>query len=104
MEIKCIKCDVKLTFQTMNTRFTKISGKRLRSCHKCGEVLEKEMKAELFVEHYNGNDIYCFDGKYVPYWGCDYYFTTLEDCKNRIDSKCAVVNMDMFRTVMHMQR
>ena len=40
-----------------------------------------------FAEEYNGNQIYCVDGRFVPYWNCHYYFNTLEECKARIDCK-----------------
>lgn len=51
----------------------------------CNNECKDKWESQYFVEEYKGNKIYCIDGKYIPYFGSVYYFTTLEDCKKRID-------------------
>lgn len=45
-----------------------------------------------YIETYNNNDIYgsVEKSEYVPYYDCNYYFKTLQDCKDKINSKLAV--------------
>jgi hypothetical protein len=46
-----------------------------------------------YIENYKGNDIYGNEelSIYVPYYDCGYYFTTLEDCRCRIDNKIGIL-------------
>lgn len=57
----------------------------------CSEECFDKYTEQFVVEIYNGRKIYCieFDGekRYMPYWGCGYYFTDIEDCKTRMDLK-----------------
>ena len=52
----------------------------------CSEGCKHKDEEQYFVEEYNGNKIYCVDGKYMPYLECDYYYDSIEDVKNRIDN------------------
>jgi len=76
-----------------------LHGKRITwYCKNCIEDRQKELQESAFVEEYNGHNIYINElGGYHPYWGSHYYFTTLKDCRARIDNKtCAVVSVGMF--------
>jgi hypothetical protein len=90
VKIFCKYCDEQLSYTNINTRSVDFSGKRIRGCRDCAEKEQVKMQDKYFIEEYNGNKIYCIDGNYIPYWGCGYYFKTLEDCKIRMDSKVAV--------------
>lgn len=57
----------------------------------CSEACKNTYESRFFVEEYKGNKIYCIDGKYVPYFDCNYYFETLEDCKKRIDLRSLAI-------------
>ena len=46
-----------------------------------------KIKKNRFVETYNEVDIYLFENRYYPYWGCTYSFNNIENCKTRIDMK-----------------
>ena len=65
----------------------------------CSDECKEKWEDQFFVEEYKGNKIYCINGKYVPYLNCAYYFTTLEDCKKRIDQPhVAYVSRKAWRT------
>ena len=70
----------------------------------CNEKCYEKYKEQFFVEKYNGNKIYKFilNDKpfYVPYFDATYGFNSLEDCKKRINSKCAVVDLNVYRAMM----
>ena len=35
---------------------------------------------------YRGHKIYCIEeNKYMPYFGCMYYYDTIEGCRSRVD-------------------
>lgn len=51
------------------------------------EIFKALKNGYNFVKSYNNTDIYEKDGKFVPYLGCHYCFTTIEDCMRRIDGK-----------------
>ena len=57
----------------------------------CNKHCYEEYIKQYQVEVYNGNPIYKIDvngiSRYMPYWGASYYFTTIEDCKKRMDIK-----------------
>lgn len=63
----------------------------------CNEQCYQEYCKQFYVETYNGSNIYMtsINGqeRYIPYMGCPYYFTTLEDCRKRLDKPyTSVVN------------
>jgi hypothetical protein len=67
----------------------------------CDENCYNEYWKRFYVETYKGNEIYkaSFENeeRYIPYRGCSYYFSSLQDCRNRIDQKnVSVMNPDMF--------
>lgn len=65
----------------------------------CSDECKEKWENQYFVEEYKGNKIYCIDGKYVPYLSCAYYFTTLEDCKKRIDKPhISYISREAWRT------
>lgn len=61
-------------------------GFGMRTMYVCCDECKDKWEEKDFVEEYKGHKIYCVNGKYIPYYGCSYYFTTLEDCKKRIDT------------------
>lgn len=73
----------------------------------CNEKCYEKYKEQFFIEEYHENKIYKFilDNKpfYVPYFEAAYGFNSLEDCKKRIDSKCAVVDLNVYRAMMNYQ-
>jgi len=101
MKLYCNECEIELGFSNINTNYTDITGKRLRVCKECGESVENKLKNKYFIEEYDGRPMYAKDGCYVPYWGCSYYFKTIEDCKSRMDNKTgASVNTRMLKSVL----
>ena len=74
----------------------------------CTKECYEDYKKDFVVETYNGNHIYCveIDGekRYMPYFEADYYFTNIDDCKKRIDTKnVAVVDAGMLFTLFKME-
>lgn len=52
----------------------------------CSEECKRKNEEQYFIEEYNGNKIYCVDGKYMPYLECDYWYDSIEGVRNRIDN------------------
>lgn len=52
----------------------------------CSEECKDKNEDQYFVERYKGNNIYCVDGKYMPYLECEYWYDTIEGVKDRIDN------------------
>lgn len=63
---------------------------KIKTCSSCANHYIDVVKTKYRVETYKGNDIYKKDGKYFPYWDCPYCFDTLQECKDRIDSKVGI--------------
>ena len=68
----------------------------------CSRECYEDYKKDFVVEIYDDQPIYCveMDGekRYMPYFEASYYFTTINDCKKRMDMKnFAVVNDDAFK-------
>ena len=83
--MECRQCGVEMTLRNIG-RLEGWGGIRVgRYCRNCGKQIIDKLKEECLVEEYKGNKIYMNDGRYVPYWGCHYYFTALADVKKRID-------------------
>ena len=95
MEIKmcCIKCGEKLSFSNWgNVR--DVNNKPIGCCKYCSKDVLTELKSQRYVETYKGNNIYILDGKYAPYWGCNYCFDNIDDCRASIDnSNVAIIPM-----------
>lgn len=52
----------------------------------CSEECKQKYEEQYVVEEYRGHKIYCIEGnKYMPYFGCMYYYDTIEGCRSRID-------------------
>ncbi len=91
--IKCKCCKEVLPTDTFENyakdihKITNVDGARLRGlyCTGCVDFAQAQIMNESFVEVYKGNQIYRKQGGYTPYWGCNYYFDTVEDCRLRID-------------------
>lgn len=87
MYLKCKECGERLTFENISS-VKDVDNSRIGAyCKEHGSELENELKQHRLVERYKGNEIYCKDEKYYPYWRCMYHFNTLEDCKKRIDDR-----------------
>ena len=52
----------------------------------CSEECKDNNEDQYFVEEYKGNNIYCVNGKYMPYLECEYWYDTIEGVKDRIDN------------------
>lgn len=52
----------------------------------CSEECKQKNEEQYFVEEYKGNNIYCVNGKYMPYLECDYWYDNIEEVKKRIDN------------------
>lgn len=76
-------------FKTWALVYKGYNSKARRSLF-CNEECYKAYIKQFEVEKYRGNSIYMVevDGekRYMPYWFSPYYFTTIEDCRKRIDS------------------
>lgn len=67
----------------------------------CTEKCYNDYKSNYIVEIYNNQPIYCIeiDGikRYMPYFEANYCFTSIDDCKKRMDAKhISVMNLGMF--------
>ena len=52
----------------------------------CSKECKDKNERQYFVEKYKDNNIYCVDGKYMPYLECEYWYDTIEGVKDRIDN------------------
>lgn len=88
MDIKFKCCDGKSDFGKNISRVRDVDGESIGVyCTKHGKQQEDLLKEKRFVEDYKENTIYFKDGCFYPYWGCRYFYLTLDACKNRIDNK-----------------
>lgn len=67
----------------------------------CTKECYEDYKKIFVVEIYNDRPIYCveIDGekRYMPYFEATYYFTSIDDCKKRMDMNgVAVVDLNMY--------
>lgn len=74
----------------------------------CTKECYEDYKQDFVVEVYNDQPIYCveIDGekRYMPYFEANYYFTTIDDCKKRMDMKnIAIVSDNIFKFMWTMQ-
>lgn len=51
----------------------------------CSNECKQNNEKQYFVEKYKGNNIYCVDGRYMPYLDCEYWYDNIDGVKNRID-------------------
>lgn len=52
----------------------------------CSKECKRKNEEQYFVEEYKGNKIYCVNGMYMPYLGCDYFYDSIEGVRGRIDN------------------
>lgn len=52
----------------------------------CSEECKQKNEEQYFVEKYKENNIYCVDGRYMPYLECDYWYDSIEGVRKRIDN------------------
>lgn len=89
--IYCKKCKNKLSFFNIY-ELRDVDCKRIGIfCNICGRDTEERLKEDRFIEEYKNNRIYLKDGRYYPYWECQYFFNSLEEVKVRIDDWCTGV-------------
>lgn len=99
--MKCINCGVSLTFSNWGN-IRDINNKPVLSCRNCANEILTKLKQDYYVETYKGQEIYCYDGRFVPYWGCAYYFDSIEGVRQRIDNKnVAIVPTDGWKAYGH---
>lgn len=63
-----------------------VTTHRLLNKTVCSEECKDNNEDQYFVEEYKGNNIYCVNGKYMPYLECEYWYDTIEGVKDRIDN------------------
>lgn len=86
-KINCKECVIELTFMNIR-RLEDLDGTKIGMyCNDCFPAAEAKIKLQRYVETYKGNEIYCKDGQYAPYWQAPYYFKSLEDARIRIDNR-----------------
>lgn len=61
-------------------------GDYIKYSNVCSEECKQKYEDQFVVEEYKGNKIYCVNGRYMPYFGCGYYFKTIDGVKERIDN------------------
>lgn len=84
--MQCKVCGKQMTsFYRGCVKTTHYHPSKTRSMYVCNEECKDKWESQYFVEEYKGNKIYCIEDKYIPYFGATYYFSSLEDCKKRID-------------------
>lgn len=52
----------------------------------CSEECKQKNENQYFVEKYKENNIYCVNGRYMPYLECDYWYDSIEGVRKRIDN------------------
>ena len=52
----------------------------------CSEECKQKNEEQYFVGGYKRNKIYCVNGMYMPYLGCDYSYDSIDGVRNRIDN------------------
>lgn len=52
----------------------------------CSEECKQKNENQYFVEKYKENNIYCVNGRYIPYLECDYWYDSIEGVRKRIDN------------------
>lgn len=87
MKLCCDKCNVALTFMNIG-RAMDVDSERIGThCKDCALEVENDLKQKRLVETYKGNDIFCKDGRYYPYWQSSYHYVKLDHVKKGIDDR-----------------
>lgn len=96
----CSTCGVELSFINFGS-VRDINNKVVKCCRNCAEPVLSELKEKRFVETYKDNDIYIFEGRYYPYWGCAYSYDAIDGARSRIDNKgIAIVPSELLGKVL----
>lgn len=86
---KCKCCGKQMTFNLRQiSEYPKTWHYKDGEVHRmpvCSEKCKINYESQYFVEEYHNHKIYCINGRYIPYFGCHYSFSSIEDCKRRID-------------------
>lgn len=94
MELVCPNCTAKLNdFCRGNYKgryFNPILQTVSFRCF-CTKECYENYKEQFVVDIHNNQPIYCIETngakRYMPYFESDYYFTNIDDCKQRMDMK-----------------
>ena len=52
----------------------------------CSIKCKQKNEEQYFIEEYKGTNIYCVNGRYMPYLHCDYWYDSIEGIRERIDN------------------
>lgn len=52
----------------------------------CSDECKRNNEDQYLVEEYKGNNIYCVNGRYMPYLEADYWYDNIEGVRKRIDN------------------
>ena len=52
----------------------------------CSIKCKQKNEERYFIEEYKGTNIYCVNGRYMPYLECDYWYDSIEGIRERIDN------------------
>lgn len=52
----------------------------------CSMKCKQKNEEQYFIEEYKGTNIYCVNGRYIPYLECDYWYDSIEGIRERIDN------------------
>jgi len=97
-KFKCLNCKKEIGEHDLKTFAVNLKGYdkngkiKLFCDQECYDLYKKQFEVEI----YNGCSIYAVEylgeTRYMPYWFSNYYFTNIEDCRNRIDmNKIAII-------------
>lgn len=91
--VQCQNCKSTLgnfSFKTFANSFKGYNSRGRRVLF-CNEECYEQYKKNFEVEIYKNAPIYAVicggETRYMPYWFSSYYFTNIDDCRKRIDSK-----------------
>ena len=102
IEVKCKHCGKslgELNFETFAKYYSNYDATHQRRTF-CSEDCYMDYIKQFEIELYNGRPIYCFiengEKRYVPYFSSPYYFTTIDDCKKRMDMPNIGIDIGMY--------
>lgn len=91
--VQCQNCKTLLgdfSFKTFGKYFIGYDsrGKRVLFCNEdCYEQYKRQYDVEIYKKTTIYAVVYNNETRYMPYWFSSYYFTNINDCRNRIDMK-----------------
>lgn len=86
---KCKKevCDGTIKGYANAIKGTEYIGNAMKEIFFCCYECKIRYELQFIVEYYGYKPIYKVNGRYLPYFGCHYYFDNIEDCRKRMDVK-----------------